>query len=66
MIKVILNNIEYVSFTDINIATITIRANKDCDIFFDKSQKKIYSVSQDTYVKYWYIDPEDIFKLLKN
>lgn len=35
------------------------------DMFFDKNQKKIYSVSQDTYVKYWYIDPEDIFKLLK-
>ena len=36
--ELILNNIEYVSFTDINIDTITIRANKDCDcdIFFDK------------------------------
>ena len=47
---------------------ISINAHKSWirDIFFDKSQKKIYSVSQDTYVKYWYIDPEDIFKLLKN
>ena len=57
-------NISKLSDTKDNIS---INAHKSWirDIFFDKNQKKIYSVSQDTYVKYWYIDPEDIFKLLK-
>ena len=58
-------NISKLSDTKDNIS-INAHTNWIRDIFFDKNQKKIYSVSQDTYVKYWYIDPEDIFKLLKN
>ena len=61
------NTINITKLSDIEDNTSIKNAHKSWirDMFFDKNQKKIYSVSQDTYVKYWYIDPEDIFKLLK-
>lgn len=36
------------------------------DIYLDTKNKKIYSVSQDASLRFWYTDIDDIFKLLKN
>ena len=34
------------------------------DFYFDGLQKKIYSVSQDAFLRYWFIDPTDIITQL--
>lgn len=35
------------------------------DMYFDENEKRIYSISQDTFLRYWLIDSKDILKLLK-
>jgi len=34
------------------------------DFYFDDFQKKIYSVSQDSFLRYWFIDSTDIITQL--
>ena len=36
------------------------------DLAFDPIQKKIYSVSQDSFLRFWLMDSNDILKLLLN
>ena len=36
------------------------------DLYFDPIQKKIYSVSQDSFLRFWLVDSNDILKLLLN
>lgn len=36
------------------------------DLYFDPIQKKVYSISQDSFLRFWLIDPNDILKLLLN
>ena len=36
------------------------------DLYFDPIQKKIYSVSQDSFLRFWLMDSNDILKLLLN
>ena len=36
------------------------------DLYFDPIQKKIYSVSQDSFLRFWLVDSNDILKLLSN
>lgn len=35
------------------------------DMYFEETEKKIYSISQDSFLRYWLIDSKDILKLLK-
>jgi WD40 repeat protein len=35
------------------------------DMYFDESEKRIYSISQDSFLRYWLVDSKEILKLLK-
>lgn len=36
------------------------------DLYLDKKEKKIYSISQDKFLRYWFIKPDDILNKIKN